>query len=60
MSQPLPYDEIRFDNNVTLEGILKTPDDSDIGYFIEADLIYPNNIKEKTKHFPFAPENKKK
>ena len=59
MSQPLPYDEIKYDNNIKLEDILNTPDDSDIGYFIENDLIYPNNIKEKTKNFPFAPVNKK-
>ena len=59
MSQPLPYDEIKFDNNVKLEDILNTPDDGDIGYFVEVDLKYSDNIKEKTKHFPFAPENKK-
>ena len=59
MSQPLPYDEIKFDNNVNLEDILNTPDDGDIGYFIELDLMYPDIIKEKTKHFPFAPENEK-
>ena len=59
MSQPLPYDEIKFDKNVKLEDILKTPDDGDIGYFIEVDLKYPDNIKEKTKNFPFCPENKK-
>ena len=59
MSQYLPYDEIKFDNTVKLEDILNTPDDSDVGYFIEVDLKYPDNIKEKTKNFPFAPENKK-
>ena len=59
MSQPLPYDEIKFDQNVKLEDILNTPDDSAIGDFIEADLIYPDNKKEKTKNFPFAPVNKK-
>ena len=59
MSEPLPYDVIKFDNNVKLEDILNTPDDSEIGYFIEVDLKYPDNIKEKTKHFPFAPVNKK-
>ena len=59
MSEPLPYDEIKFDNNIELEDILNTPDDSDIGYFVEADLKYPDNIKEKTKNFPFAPVNKK-
>ena len=59
MSQPLPFDEIKFDQNIKLEDILKTPDDSDIGCFVEADLIYPDNIKKKTKNFPFAPVNKK-
>ena len=59
MSQPLPFDELKFDNNVKLEDILNTPDDSKIGYLIEVDLTYPNNIKKKTKNFPFAPMNKK-
>ena len=59
MSEPLTYDEIKFDNNVELEDILNTPDDIDIGYFVEVDLKYPDNIKEKTKNFPFAPVNKK-
>ena len=59
MSGPLPYDEIKFDNTVKLEDILNTPDDSDIGFFVEVDLKYPDNIKQKTKNFPFAPENKK-
>ena len=58
MSQNLPYDEIKFDNNIKLEDILNTPDDSNTGYSIEVNLMYPDNIKEKTKHFPFAPENK--
>ena len=58
MSQMLPHDKIKFDKNVKLEDLLNTPDDSDIGYFIEVDLTYHDNIKEKTKNFPFAPENK--
>ena len=59
MSEPLPYDEIKLDRDIKLEYILNTPDDSDIGYFIKVDLIYPDNIKEKTKKFAFAPVNKK-
>ena len=58
MSQYLPYDDIKFDNKVKLEDILNTPDDSEIGYFVECDLKYPDNIKQKTKYFPFCPENK--
>ena len=59
MSESIPYDEIKFEKDICLNDILNTPDDSDIGYFIEVDLIYPDNIKEKTKNFPFAPMNKK-
>ena len=59
MSQYLPYDEIKIDDNVELEGILNTPGDSDIGYFVEVNLKYPDNIKEKTKNFPIGPVNKK-
>ena len=51
MSQLLPYDEIKFDSDVRLEDILNTADDSDIGYFIEVDLNYPDNIREKTFHW---------
>ena len=55
MSQHLPYDEIKFERNVKLEDILKTPDDSDIGYFIQVDLTYPENIKEKQNIFHLLP-----
>ena len=59
MSQSLPYDDIKFETeNICLEEILNTPDDSDIGYFLEVDLEYPYNIRQKTKYFPFCPEKK--
>ena len=57
LSEPLPYGEIKFDKSVKLKYILKIPDDSDIGYFIEVDIKNPDDIKQKTKNFPFAPEN---
>ena len=63
MSQPLPYDEIEMwhgDPDLYmnwLEEKLNTSDDSDIGYSIEVDLKYTDNVKEKN-NFPFAPENK--
>ena len=64
MSQFLPYDEIEMWHGHPdkywnwLEEILNTPDDSEIGYFLEVDLKYPEIIKEKTKYFSFCPENK--
>ena len=37
----MPYDEIKFDKNGKLEEFLKTPVDSDIGYFVGVDLKNP-------------------
>ena len=58
--QPLPFDESEmwhghpdFYMNKE-EKILNTPDDSDIGYFLEVDLKHPDEIKEKTKNFQFC------
>ena len=65
MSQLLPYDEIEMWHGHPdlymnwLGEILNTPDDNEFGYFLEVDLKYPDNIKQKTKYFPFCPENKK-
>ena len=65
MSHFLPYDEIEMWHGHPdkywkwLDEILNTSDDADIGYFLEVDLKYPVNIKQKTKYFPFCPENKK-
>ena len=63
MSQMLPYDEIEMWHGHAdlymnwLEEIFNTPDDGDIGFFVGVHLKYPDNIKEKTKNFPFCPEN---
>ena len=52
MIQHLPYEETEmchgsFDLYMTKsEEFLSTPDDSDIGYFIEVDLRYPHIIKK--------------
>ena len=59
MSQPLPYDEIKFDKKVNLEVVLNTLDDGDVRYFLEVDLIYLDELQEKTKHFPIVPQIKK-
>ena len=64
MIQPLPYDELEMWHGhpdlylKCIDENLNTPDDSDIGYLVEVDLKYTNNIKEKTKNFSFPPENR--
>ena len=59
MSENLPYDEINFNKNVKLQVIIYTPEDSDIGFFLEVDSKNPAIIKEKTKKFPFTAQLKK-
>ena len=65
MSQMIPYDEVEmwygdpYKYWNWLDEILNTPHDADIGCFLEVDLKYPDNIKKKTKNFPFCPEIKK-
>ena len=65
MSQLLHYDEIEmWHGHPDLymnwsEEILNTPDDKEFGQFSAVDLKFPDIIKEKTKSFPFCPENKK-
>ena len=58
ISEHLPYDEIKFDKNVELEEVLYNPDDSDVAYFIEVDLKYPDNMKNKQKFFHFVLKKK--
>ena len=62
MSQYLPigeFEELNFPEEYELEQIVEDlrfiPDDNEYGFFIECDLLYPAEIKEKTKNFPFCP-----
>ena len=65
MSQYLPTGDFKkikvleIDDSVLLdeikEVIINTPDDNEYGYFIECDLEYPAEIKEKTENFPQCP-----
>ena len=59
MSQYLPTGDFKKINceydELLIEDILNTPDNNEYGYFIECDMLYPAEIKEKTKNFPFCP-----
>jgi len=58
---PLPFKDFTFLSNEDIKKINWNTIDltRDKGYFIEVTLIYPENIREKTKSFPLCPENKK-
>ena len=67
MSQPLPFGEFEkllfnlknctddYNLDQLVEDLLEKPDDNEYGFFIECDLDYPVEIKEKTKKFPLYP-----
>ena len=66
MSQYLPtseFEKLQLPEEYILEQIVEylrfIPDNNEFGYFIECDLEYPVEIKEKTKNFPFCPYQKK-
>jgi hypothetical protein len=37
MTQHLPYGDIKITNDILIDDVLNTPDDSDIGYMVEVD-----------------------
>ncbi len=56
MSQLLPYDEVKIDNDISIDKVLETNDDNYVGYIVECDLIFPDEIHDKLKEYPPAPE----
>ena len=57
MSQFLPFDDVKINKEITIDDVLKTPDENETGYVIECDLHFPKEIHEKLKQFPPASEN---
>ena len=49
MSQPLPYKNIKFDKENTIDQVLETSDESETGYYIECDLHFPEELHDKFK-----------
>ena len=57
MTQHLPFKDIKFDNNISLETVLSTSDESETGYILECDLTFPVELHDKFKEYPPCPEN---
>ena len=53
----LPYNHIKFVNNVTLAEVLRTADDSRYGYIIECTIGYHPSIHDKLRDFVPSPES---
>ena len=61
MSQYLPYGGFKWikNTNETINRILNQKDDSLHGYFLEADLDYPENVQRDHSDYPLAPKKGK-
>jgi len=57
MSESLPYQDIKWNHDVTLDDVLNTPDDNETGYIVEVDLSFPRELHDKFKEFPPCPES---
>ncbi|XP_025018370.1 uncharacterized protein LOC112539813 [Tetranychus urticae] len=55
MSEKLPKSHFKWSSR-TIEEILTTPDDSEIGFILEVDIEYPCELHDDHNDFPLAPE----
>ena len=57
MSEFLPCDGLRKNDDITLEDVLATDDYAEEGHGVRVDSYFPPEIHERLKEFPPAPEN---
>ena len=59
MCEPLPYSGFQWLEKCENFNFENIPDDSEIGYILEVDVSYPNNIHDLQKDLPMLPERVK-
>ena len=58
LSQYLPNGGYKFTKTVTIQHVLKTTDDSDIGYAVDVKLKSRANFRKRNNIFPIFPKKK--
>jgi len=59
MQQHLPYGDFKLVNpNAMPKDFWRVDDDSSIGYILEVDLAYPQNLHDTHNDLPICPENR--
>ena len=56
MSEYLPYERFEQSKNVDEFGVMPISEKGPIGYFLEVDLKYPDELHELHNDYPLAPE----
>lgn len=57
MSQYLPYEGFKWVYDVQNFNVNSIPDDSNEGYILEVDLVYPSELQDLQSDLPFCPEH---
>ena len=60
LSESLPYGNFKWLTEMEVKSFIleNVPFDSEIGYILEVDLTYPEDLHDKHTDFPLCPENK--
>ena len=58
MSEYLPYKEFEWLENVDSFDVNSINEKSEIGYFLEVDLEYPDKLHDLHNDYPLAPEKR--
>ena len=58
MSEYLPYEEFKWLKNINKFDVMSISEKSLIGYFLEVDLEYPDELHELHNDYPLAPEKR--
>ena len=56
MQKMMPLGNYKWNTDISLNEILRTSEDSNVGYFVEVDLKYPSHLHDIHNGLPLAPE----
>ena len=56
LQYPLPLKDFELVEDISLEEILQTKDEGDIGFLVEVDLVYPEELHDKHADYPLVPD----
>lgn len=59
MMEALPLTNYEWCYDVDIDDILNTPDDSETGYILSVDVIYPKNLHDMHTDYPMCAEHRK-
>ena len=56
LQYPLPHKDFEIVEDISLDTILQTEDEGDIGFLVEVDLVYPDELHDKHADCPLVPD----